>query len=335
MASGLSTKRDFQVSEIMAWHKETILEKPTREHFPVIVGQALYLENGKPAIYGNKPYFIPVAEDDSLPVAPPYCLDTYTIFQPRQAWDWTNEVLAGTGYNIKSIGMLWNRSFWFISTELTELQALKVGDGRKAEFYLNFSGGLDKQTSPQAELSNVFAVCHNTISLSRMIGQMLFKERLTKNFTSRLEAGKAEVEKAVGMTAVFKAAMDSLAHKPCDSNRAERIFTGYLAPQDAEKEKLSARTKNAVQDLVTLHSKGRGNKGETEFDLLNAFTEYSTEGMRDGKSKTDSFKRFQSSEFGGNADSKADFARILTGDRELVTNLEKRGDKLLTVSIGN
>lgn len=332
MASGLDTStRNFQVALEMAWHKKTKLKTPERADFPEIIGQALFFEDGKQAKYGDKPYFMPVASDDSLPVAPPYCLDSYTIFQPREAWDWVNEVLSGTGFSIKSLGMLWNRSFWFLSTELTELQSLTIGDGRKGDFYLNFSGGLDKMTSPQAELSNILAVCHNTISLSRMTGKMLFKERLTKNFKTRLEAGKAEVEKAVGMAAIFKAAMDSLAEKPCSQSRVERIVAGYVSTP--EMDKLSTRAKNTIQDVSMLFSKGRGNKGETEFDLLNAWTEYNTEGTRDGKSKVDSFKRFQSAEFGGNADSKADFANLLTNNRAGLQAVETRGDKLLTVSI--
>lgn len=328
MAHGIQ-KRDFQVSEENQWHKLTTIAKPTKEHFPVIVGKELTL-NGAPAQYGDNVYYMPVAEDDGLPVAPPYCKGSYTIFQPREAWDWVNEVLAGTGFNIKSLGMLWNRSFWFVSTELSELQALKIG-GQDSKFYLNFSGGLDKMTSPQAELSNIIIVCNNTMSLSRLTGEVLFKERLTKNFASRLEAGKAEVEKAAGMAAVFKKTMDTLATKPCKIDRAEKIVAGYLSTDETEK--LSTNARNTVKSIGELHVKGRGNKGETEFDLLNAFTEFHTEGMRDGKSKVDPFKRYQSSEFGGSADTKAEFARILTGPCQAVKDLEKRGDSLLALTV--
>jgi hypothetical protein len=332
MASGLDTsKRDFQVGKVMAWHKKTILKTPEKTDFPNIIPVALQLENGQAAKYGDKPYFMPVAEDDMLPVAPPYCLDTYTIFQPRKACDWVSEVLAGTGYEMASLGMLWNRSFWFISTELSELNSIRTVAGRESKFYLNFSGGLDKMTSPQAELSNILAVCHNTISLSRMSGEMLFKERLTKNFATRLEAGKAEVEKAAGMAKVFAATMESLANKSCSQSQVERIVAGYVSAPDADK--LSTRAKNTVQDVATLFKTGRGNNGENEFDLLNAWTEYNTEGTRDGKSKVDSFKRFQSAEFGGNADSKADFANLLTSNRAGLKDVESRGDKLLAISV--
>lgn len=347
MSSGLFTKRDFQVAEEQAWHKSTRLKKPEIGDFPDIVPMPLYFNGGKDMIYGNRRFVVPVAKDDLLPVAPPYCGETiideeehgcppkaedkrgtYILFTPREAWAWVEEVLNGTGHNIKSIGMLWNRSFWFISTELTELKSLSTGDGRKTDFQLNFSGGLDRSVSPQCELSSIVAVCHNTISLSRATGKVLFAERATKNFSTRLEAAKSEVEKAVGMTAVFKAAMDSLAENPCSKDRASNIFAGYLSTPDTEK--LSTRAKNTVAELTTLHVKGIGNKGETEFDLLNAYTELYTWGSQE--SKTSLGRRFVSSEYGNNADSKADFFRLLTAeDRGELDACEERGAELLAV----
>ncbi len=249
MAHGIYTDRDFQVAEKMAWHKLTQLRKPKIEDFPEIVPMPLFYNGGKEMVFGNRKFMVPISKDDMLPVAPPYCgetivdltekkcqskdgidktLGTYILFTPRQAWQWMSELLAGTNYDVESIGMLWNRSFWFISTQLTELKSMSVGDGRQTNFQLNFSGGLDRSVSPQCELSSIVAVCHNTISLSRSSGQVLFHERATKNFTNRLEAAKSEIDKAVGMAAVFKAAMDSLAKKPCTQDKARQVFAGYI-----------------------------------------------------------------------------------------------------------
>lgn len=331
MSHGIYTKRDFQVAEENAWHKLTTIAKPTMEHFPEIEGMPLYYNGGKDATFGDNTYLIPVAKDDMLPVAPPYCKGSYCLFTPREAWNWVNEVLAGTQYNIKSIGMLWNRSFWFVGTELEELKSLSVGDGRESKFQFNFSGGLDRKVSPQAELSSILPVCHNTISLSRMTGEVLFGARLSINFKTKLEAAKSEVEKAVGMAAVFKKAMDSLSNKPCDVERAKRVFAGYITPDNEEK--MSTRAKNTVETLAGLHVRGIANKGETEFDMLNAYTELLTRGTSD--SKLSEGRRFASSEFGGNADEKANFARLLTKERMRLPAIEERGEKLLTVSVGN
>jgi Domain of unknown function (DUF932) len=351
MAHGIfNKKRDFQIAETPAWHKLTKIKTPEMKDFPDIQPVPLEIQ-GKPAIYGNARYFMPVAMDDGLPVAPPYCGETiveeseagcedvrdkrgsYILFTPREAWAWSTGLLSGTGFRPVSIGMLWNRSFWFIGIELTELKSLSVGDGRESKFMLNFSGGLDRTVSPQCELSSIIPVCHNTISISRATGKVLFKDRATKNFADRLDLAKTEVEKAVGMTAVFKASMDSIAQIPCDKDRAERVFAGYLST-DSDK-KLSTRTKNAVSELATLHVKGIGNRGETEFDLLNAYTERLTRGG--SESKVSEGRRFASGEFGSNADAKADFYSLLTtrdnsGSRPRLEQCEERGERLLAAN---
>jgi hypothetical protein len=221
--------------------------------------------------------------------------------------------------------MLWNRSFWFISTELTELKSMSIGDGRKTDFMLNFSGGLDRTVSPQAELSAIVAVCHNTISMSRASGKVLFRERATTNFAERLEKSTGEVAKAVGMVAVFEAAMASVANNACDKSRAERIFAGHLS--DASDKALSTRTRNTVDELTELHVRGIGNKGRTEFDLLNAFTQRYTHGS--ATAKTSPGKRFASGEFGPAADAKAGFYNLLTTGRANLAEVEDRGERLL------
>jgi hypothetical protein len=344
MSHGIYTKRDFHIAEKMAWHKLTIIGKPKIEDFPEIVPMPLHYNGGKEMIFGNRKFHVPVALDDMLPVAPPYCGETivddtekgceakesdkrgtYILFTPREAWMWVTEILAGTDYDVDSVGMLWNRSFWFISVNLKELRSLSVGDDRQANFQLNFSGGLDRSVSPQCELSSIIAVCFNTISLSRATGKILFHERATKNFNDRREAAKTEIEKAVGMTAVFKAAMDSLAKNPCNETRARNIFAGYVTP--AGEDKMSTRAKNTVNELTTLHNRGIANKGETEFDLLNAYTEFQTHGS--SVAKTSNGRRFVSSEFGNNADSKADFYNLLTTNRASLDTVERRGAELL------
>lgn len=353
MAHGIfNTTRDFQIAEQPAWHKLTKIKSPELLDFPEIIAMPLVYGDNQMAAYGTSRFVMPIATDDGLPVAPPFCGETlidksekgcddirekrgsYILFTPREAWAWVHDILSGTGFKVASIGMLWNRSFWFIGTELTELKSLSVGDGREAKFMLNFSGGLDRTVSPQCELSNILPVCHNTISLSRATGKVLFKDRATKNFADRLDNAKTEVEKAVGMTAVFKASMDTIAQIPCNQDRAERVFAGYLSTDDDEK--LSTRTKNSVAELKELHTMGLGNRGETEFDLLNAYTQKLTRGGIE--SKISEGRRFASGEFGSNADLKADFYNLLTtrdksGSRPALERCEERGERLLADSV--
>ena len=93
---------------------------------------------------------------------------------------------------------------------------------------------------------------------------------------------------------------------------------------------MSTRSRNTVSELAELHVNGIANKGETEFDLLNAFTELYTHGGKEAK--TSMGRRFASSEFGGNADSKADFYRLLTTGRDALPEIEERGKRLLAAN---
>lgn len=324
MAHHIDTARDFQYGLEQAWHRLTkVVGKITKEMFPEIFAKQLSLD-GKLI-----PFHMAVASDDNLPIGEPFCHETYPIFTPHQAWDYVHEVLGGTAFTIESIGMLKDRTVWFISTRLNELESLKVdGDKSETHFQFNFSGGLNRQFSPQCEVSGIRAVCWNTVSLSRIMGKVLFKSKCTKNFQVRLDNAKAEIEKAIGMTAVFNAAMSALNNTGCDTKRAERIYTGFLAPENAEK--LSTRVKNQVEELTGLfNGRGIGCNGRTLYDTFNAFTEFRTRGSED--STKDKWSQIESSEYGQFADQKAEFANVLSDENRL-DKVETRGKELIAVS---
>lgn len=315
MAHGLVTSRDFQVGLEPAWHGLTqIVPAVTRECFPEIVQSPLYYgDDAKPLSVGGKPYFVPVSSDDGKPVAPPFSPDSYTLFTPHQAWDWITSLLAGTGFTVKSCGMIWDRSQWFLGIELTELRS--VAD-EICQYYLNASGGLDRSMSPSFELAGLFPVCANTLNISRMTGEILFRSKATKKFTERREAASAEVEKAVGMARVFKAQLSKLQNAPCSIEQASRIYAGYLGldtiPVGSTEpvKELSTRSAGTLETLKTLFVSGRGNAGQTEADVLNGYTELYTRGNVDSP-RYDASKAWVSGEFGGNADKKATFANLM------------------------
>lgn len=331
MGHGLVTERDFQIGLEPAWHKLTkVVEKISRGCFPEVVPQPLYFgDDFAPMTYGSKPYVVPISLDDKLPVSPPYCTDSYCLFTPRDAWDYVHEVLGGTRFTVKSIGMIWNRSQWFMSTWLDELAGILDG----YEFNLNWSGGLDRSISPQSELSGTRIVCSNTQLISRMTGEVLFKKKATKKFRTALEESKAEIEKAVGMSRIFAEQLKSLEANSCTPERAGRIYAGYIG-LDTNCQELSTRGRNTVEQLKALHVRGLGNRGETEADCLNGFTEYYTRGNTESPNY-DAGKAWVSGEFGGNADRKAAFAglmmnRVVHTDREWsLGEVEKLGEKML------
>jgi len=327
MSSGLETSRDFQVGLAMAWHGQTkVVTTIEQAEFPEIVPLPVYFQDTKGEFKAIAPVHIPVALDDGLPCGAPHSADTYSLFTPKNAWDYVHGILEGTGFTVESIGMLKNRTVWFLSVKLDEVQATAInGDSSETRFQFNFSGGLNRQFSPQCELSAIRAVCWNTVSLSRMSGKVLFKAKATKNFKQKLDIAKTEIEAAVGMTKIFIDTLANLSKKACDTSRAERIYTGFLAPMAAKKR--STRLENTTEELVSLFGKTEtGNQGKSLLDVFNGFTEYRTRGsLESSKSRWD---QFESSEFGLYADQKADFANVLA-DRNRLTKIEARGKELL------
>lgn len=326
MASGLSTQRDFVFGlqgQGTDWHKKTV-EKPSlsKMDFPGFTPEFLEVRGTR------LPWQVILCDDDGQPAGKPFDPDSFGYILPQKAFDMITEALGGSRYTVERLGMLWNRSFWFVSIHLDEFATV----ARQGEaFRLNFSGALDGSDSPQGELSHIRAVCWNTISASRATGQTLFKVRQSRFSHSRLDAAKADVETAVGMAEVFNRTLAKMEEKPATIEQARQAFAGEIArkivktgktlgeaftTKETKSGKLrESRGLNQVDELVSLFQRGDGNKGETRADILNGYTQFFTRGGT-ADSQKDVWRAIGSGEFGGNADRKAEFFNVLSDEKE-------------------
>lgn len=321
--SGLENVRDFQIGLEQAWHNQTkVVTEILKTHFPEIIGFPTYFEYGEAKTKtGN---YIPVSLDDSLPIGNEYNPQTYTLFTPREAWEYAHELLSGTGFVTESVGMIRERTRWFLSIRLKELDEITLA-GHKS--FLNLSGGLDQSFSPSFELFDERIVCRNSLSRSRAQGKVLFKRKATKNFRLSLSERQSEIEKAVGMTAIFNAALKAMSEKPASVDQARQVYTGFIVP-DGTKE-ISTRSRNMAESLTGLFQRGLGNRGETREDILNGFTQARTRGFDDSKKSV--WSTFESSESGLFADEKARFFNVLSNDDQFET-IRERGQSLLVLT---
>lgn len=326
MSHGIETTRDFVlgIGENRDWHGLTQKrEKLGRSSFPEFTPHFIEA-NGK-----RLPWQVLMTEDDGGVCGAPFNPDSFGYILPQKAFDLVTEALSGTGFTVERVGMLWNRSFWFVSVSLDELKTVS----REGEaFRLNFSGALDGSDSPQGELGHIRAVCWNTISLSRASGKRLFRIRQSKNSFSKLDQAKADVEAAVGMAAVFNKTLDSLKSKPATELQARQAFAGEVARAIVKTQggdlkeafatgttksgaKRESRALGQVDDLVSLFQSGDGNKGESRADILNGFTQLHTRGGMADSTKNP-WKAIASSEFGNGAERKARFLTTLENEKE-------------------
>jgi len=160
-------------------------------------------------------------------------------------------------------------------------------------------------------LTHTVAVCANTVRLARA-GRALFSSKLTKGFASRLEASRTAMGETVGMARVWNETLRGLEKAKATVDEARAVFAADLSDNGADLR--SARSSNLLDELVVGFRSGRGNAGATRLDALNGFTEVFGSGLVGATSRRDSFSRWQSSEFGGNADRKSAFASAITAD---------------------
>lgn len=303
---GIQTSRDFQVGLSRAWHGLTeVVEVITAEHFPRIERAPLTYTVGE-QLREWPGMTVPISLDDGLPVGT-VSGESYTLFTPREAMAFLGEVLAGTGHKAESLGMIFDRSRWFLTFSLDELAGV-APDGEA--FKLSASGGLDKSQSPRINLTHTVQVCNNTVQLTRS-GRALFGSKLTKGFNSRLDASRDALGETVGMARIWNETLRALERTKATVDEARAVYASDLAENGADLR--SARSSNLLDELLVGFQRGRGNSGATRYDTLNGYTEVFGSGLVGSSSKRDSFKRWESSEWGGNADRKSAFADGIAG----------------------
>ena len=336
----IESTRDFVfglVGQGSDWHKLTV-EKPGPlgpEMFPVMNPVEVVTVDG--AKLGRS---VLISADDGKRCGEVFNPETFGFILPQNAWAMVARALEGTKYTVERVGMLWDRSFWFASIHLDELKSMSRPGER---FQLNFSGGLDGSKSPQGELSHIRAVCWNTISLSRMTGDYLFKIKQTSMSQGRLDKAAAEVEKACGMAKVFNATLASLESKSATVAEARNAYAGDIVARGGNfKTSINrisgtpreSRALNTVDSLVTLFQRGDGNHGTTRADIVNGYTQRLTRGG-DADSQKNPWTALSSSEFGNSATRKAEFVATVADDSRFARTVEIGAKALADANASN
>jgi hypothetical protein len=130
------------------------------------------------------------------------------------------------------------------------------------------------------------------------------------------------IDRVIGVRAEFYKALDGLVSVKCDQQKAERLFSGFEASDEATS--VSTLTRNRVGELVQLFKRGKGNRGENMVDVFQATTDYYTHSHTRG----DLQKQFESSEYGSGVVAKRQMFDILTDESKLEKTI-KRGERLM------
>ena len=276
-------ERDSQHGLFMAWHgltqipEDGVLKKQEVFNYEMIK-EPLYMGGEE---YGD--WYAPICSDDKLPIGKGVCLNesTYSLLTPHDVWGLVDELMEGTKHEIVSAGTVANRSRYFITLKLNELDSLLVGD-REFDIYLNAISSMDRSIPLVITNTSICTVCENTL-LANFNADSLFKHKLkhTHNLKQNIEAMKDLLDDTFACSAQFYKYMNELESMPCNEDFAERILFGELASERAEKDlegspRMATRLRNTVDEYLTAFKEGLGNQGETMLDLLSAFTQVNT-----------------------------------------------------------
>lgn len=331
---------DFTQGLEKHWHgKNEVVPAITRENIVLnsenpkgwdIITRPLFFDDCKPSGFS----VLTCSDKPELTLGQAFNPETYIPLSNAQFLDLIFEAIGGTDHSIVSAGSVCARTKIFASVKLAGLDKFKAG-GREFQPFLNFGSGHGKAATLWINTSNICTVCDNTLTFNYLHTIELIKEgkeeqiavlrKHTKNLQISLPDIAKLIDKAVGVQAEFQIEMDKAANVPCTQAQAERIYTGFVAPETAEK--LSARGRGIVDSMLSLFVRGAGNRGENMADLFSGATDYySHESAGDNR-----WKQFVSSEFGAGANRKQEFFSLLRNPEKLV-KVEKRGEALLMAS---
>jgi len=321
--------RDTQEGVEVAWHKLTVvkeklsLKEDCGIRYPMVTVPLSYTLGDKVIETEAKQI---ISLDDGLPIGNPVS-SSYGMITNEQMLDMISDALLGTRYEIVSLGTVCNRAKAFVSIKLSDDI---VAAGRLTKNVLNIMWGHGGLMSVIGNSGLTVVVCQNTLNVALAEkGDFRFTIKHTKFAADRLGGMAEAIDRHCGVVAEFQAAMDSLDSIDCEEETARKITAGILTPASFEKEaKVSTRTMNMVDKVVSLYRHGAGNNGRTMADLFNGATDYFTHESSGGD---DPWKQFVSSEFGSAADSKREWFNVLTDDtsRQL---MKARGEQVLLVA---
>jgi hypothetical protein len=279
-------------------------------------------------------YSILKCSDNGAIVGKPFA-SSYGLITNTQLLDIVGQIdseLAKMGkrLNVVGAGTYMGRERQSITLEIEGASEMEV-DGRKIQQFLNVLNSLPSNAGCLITFSNnsFIVCCRNTFARClRCPDGTEFHAGIkhTKKARAILEDIPKMVAYFISGQEEMKKDFKHFASFPVGLVDCEEIFAAFVASKGT----LSTRTANMVTRLQELFVRGKGNKGETAFDLFNACTEYYTHESA-GESETPD-KQWQSSENGSGATKKQEFFNLLLKATAATANFQavcKIGKELL------
>lgn len=211
-----------------------------------------------------------VRADKSLPLH--VFKDSYGVIQNSAIWEAMESALTGIPHEVVTAGSLGNCKRTFISIRLTGERSQYVR-GDEFQDYLTFINSFDGFCKARLYGSSTRVVCQNTLNLS--LADKGFFDLSVKHTSGAKVAFEGMVRTVQTYLQAKEAAyadLSKLAEQAMSKETAENLLAGFVFDKVA----VEGRAMNQGKTMLELFAKGKGNKGETRYDLLNGVTEFYT-----------------------------------------------------------
>lgn len=265
----------------------------------------------------------------------------YKVFSNRDILERVFEAFAANNIPARLSFALTIRNCSMVSYsfEVENASEFFCGAGKdRHQTFVNFVSSHDKTSGLKGFGSATRTVCANTIQMALRGQKELFDFTFFhsqkgkddfKNLPKLIEATQHHAQ-------AFSQLAEQLGNIPINMHQAKVIALQILESESkSANEKVSVRNVNSAISIAELFKFGKGNSGQSMFDLLNGATEYYTSGNGSGGKTVSAMKKAYSADYGTAADKKVKFLQSFqqsNGDaisQNEIAALVKEGEALL------
>lgn len=225
--------------------------------------------------------------------------DRYSVIQNHEAFDFFDAIVGEGKAAYASAGSFDGGRRIFLTADMGSIEiknAHLIGD--TVQKYLVLTNTHDGSGALQAFFSNLRIVCKNTLNMAIRMAKDGIKVKHTRNAKDRMLETQRVMQAANRYQDDFLLVANTLAQTPFTMDQMKE-YANALMPAKVDA-KVSTRSDNNREELISLFESGKGNSGKTLWDAYNAATEWSDHhrGTRLVNGRDESEARLASNWFG-------------------------------------
>lgn len=191
----------------------------------------------------------------------------YTVLQNEDAFEWFEPLIDEGMIEIVSAGSLRSgKRVWIQARVVGAEEEARPGDIVRQHLLMAHSH--DGSLNVRGDFVGLRVVCANTLRMAQREGGELFRVRHTKSVKQRLEYQRTIVQQNIDAFHRSMNLVRKMTKVQVDAEELIRYVNDVFQPETEQ-----ALTKR-VDRVIDLFESGRGNRGESVWDLYNGVTEF-------------------------------------------------------------